>query len=152
MSRSGGSIATMDLVGVRALHDRVGARVAGKLLTRCTRDKPTHVAIEDLAKSGVTISVRRSHGSIWTALDSSGRTRISGTRLAMRGTWRKLPDVIETAIEGQPVTRIFDHPCLDETMIITSVHIDGEDAEMTITGNSAPLRHVLDCLREEIRP
>ena len=152
MTRGGGAIATIDLAGVRGLHDRVGARAAGKLLTRCTRDKPTHVAVSDLARAGVQLSVRRSHASIWTSLDTSGRTRISGMRLSMRGTWQPIPDQLTAALVGQPVTRLFEHPLLDDGMRIDKLHVDEDDAEMDITGNSATLRHVLDCLRDGIRP
>jgi hypothetical protein len=147
-------ITTIDVVGVRMLHDKLGARAAGKLLTRCTRERPTHVAIEEIKRAGATLATRRGHASIWTALDTSGRTRIDGSRLSMRETWPDLPTSIVAAIVGQPITSVLGHPLLDDGMVVESLHVDEErsTAEMTLSGTARPLREVLDALRDGLRP
>lgn len=147
-------IETIDTVGVRALHDRLGAREAGRLLVRCTREKPTRVALDELKRAGVMLSTRRGHACIWTALDGDGRTRISGPRLSMRGTWPDLPGTVEGALVGQPVTRLFSHPLLDEGMVVTALSVDEDrdTAELTLTGTAMPMRAALDRLRDGLRP
>ena len=147
-------VSTIDVAGVRALHDRHGARVAGKLLLRACRERPTQTALEELKNAGGNLSVSKGHASLWTPLGPGerGRIRISGAQATIEDDTLDLPDTVLAALVGGPLTRLVQHPVLDDGMTITKAEAAGGFVFLKIRGTARPLRETIDVLGKGGRP
>lgn len=144
---------TMDIAGVRALFDVLGADETARMV-RCMSVADDQVipclrkGLE--ARSGGRHTRLGAHVSIGHHLDDRSIWWLENGVL-MGPDALDMPHTLTTAMPGRPITDFMSHPCLDDSMTVLSVVRDGV-ATLTLANTRRDLRETERTLTKGVRP
>jgi len=151
-------VRTMDVWGVRAIHDAFGAERAARqvrhLVTLGINGVLDPIATDSGIGTGTcSYTPNGSHGVFSMRIDHDGDWMMIGDALsALERAAQGIPDTVLAGITGQPVGEILKHPWLDDGMIIDQVVFKGEVIGFILTGVSRTVDEMLSMLDRGMRP
>jgi len=144
---------TMDVAGVRALFDVLGADETARMV-RCmsVADDQTIPCLRKgaEARAGGRHTRLDSHVSVGHHLDDRSIWWLENGVLTGPDA-AGMPETLTAAMPGRPVTEFMSHPCLDDSMTIMSVDRDPLMI-LTLANTRRDLREMERTLTKGIRP